>query len=111
MLKELEANHERQQRKTVSYDIGCMKSLRSFRPSNSQDYGYDDALHGRPFGEWAESETVEGARDNSIKSLRVDQGYRAIAFEVGRDIMFVHVNEHEAYRWASGRRVKLDPAR
>jgi hypothetical protein len=45
-------------------------------------------------------ETVEGSKDSSIKSLRVDQGYRAIAFEVGRDIMFVHVNEHDkAYRW------------
>lgn len=55
-------------------------------------------------------ETVEGSKDSSIKSLRVDQGYRAIAFEVGRDIMFVHVNEHDkAYRWAAGRRVKLDP--
>jgi len=55
-------------------------------------------------------ETVEGAKDSSIKSLRVDQGYRAIAFEVGRDIMFVHVNEHDkAYRWVGNRRVKLDP--
>lgn len=55
-------------------------------------------------------ETVEGSKDSAIKSMRMDQGYRAIAFEVGRDIMFVHVNEHDkAYRWAAGRRVKLDP--
>ena len=55
-------------------------------------------------------ETVEGSKDNTIKSLRVDQGYRAIAFELGKDIMFVHVNEHDkAYRWAARRRVKLDP--
>jgi hypothetical protein len=54
---------------------------------------------------------VEGAKDSSIKSLRVDQSYRAIAFEVGRDIMFVHVNEHDkAYHWARGRRLKLDTA-
>ena len=52
----------------------------------------------------------EGAKDSAIKSLRLDKGYRAIAFEVGRDIMFVHVNEHDkAYRWAAARRVKLDP--
>jgi superfamily I DNA/RNA helicase len=63
-----------------------------------------------PSGSGLNLETVEGAKDSAIKSLRVDQGYRAIAFEVGRDIMFVYVNEHDkAYRWASGRRVKLDP--
>jgi superfamily I DNA/RNA helicase len=63
-----------------------------------------------PSGNGLNLETVEGSKDSSIKSLRVDQGYRAIAFEVGRDIMFVHVNEHDkAYRWAAGRRVKLDP--
>jgi hypothetical protein len=63
-----------------------------------------------PSGNGLNLETVEGSKDSSIKSLRVDQAYRAIAFEVGRDIMFVHVNEHDkAYRWAAGRRVKLDP--
>jgi hypothetical protein len=63
-----------------------------------------------PSGNGLNLETVEGAKDSAIKSLRVDQGYRAIAFEVGRDTMFVHVNEHDkAYRWASGRRIKLDP--
>ena len=56
---------------------------------------------------WTEPETVEGARDNSM-SLRVDQGYRAIAFEVTTLCLFM--NEHDkAYRWASGRRAKLDP--
>jgi superfamily I DNA/RNA helicase len=56
-------------------------------------------------------ETVEGGRDKSLKSLRLDQNYRAIAFETPKDIMFVHVNEHDkAYRWAEGRRVKLDKA-
>lgn len=63
-----------------------------------------------PSGNGLNLETVEGAKDSAIKSLRVDQGYRAIAFDIGRDIMFVHVNEHDkAYRWAEGRRVKLDP--
>jgi superfamily I DNA/RNA helicase len=98
--------------KRVSYDIGCMKSLRKLPDRVSlrfmdlmTKYMSDPSANGLNL------ETVEGARDSSIKSLRVDQGYRAIAFEVGRDIMFVHVNEHDkAYRWASGRRVKLDPS-
>ena len=97
--------------KRVSYDIGCMKSLRKLPDRVALKfmdmmtrYMSDASANGLNL------ETVEGARDNSIKSLRVDQGYRAIAFEVGRDIMFVHVNEHDkAYRWAAGRRVKLDP--
>lgn len=97
--------------KRVSYDIGCMKSLRKLPDRVALKfmdmmtrYMSDPSTNGLNL------ETVEGAKDNSIKSLRVDQGYRAIAFEVGRDIMFVHVNEHDkAYRWASGRRVKLDP--
>lgn len=97
--------------KRVSYDIGCMKSLRKLPDRVAlrfmdlmTKYMSDSSANGLNL------ETVEGAKDSSIKSLRVDQGYRAIAFEVGRDIMFVHVNEHDkAYRWAAGRRVKLDP--
>ncbi|HWL55739.1 MAG TPA: UvrD-helicase domain-containing protein [Paracoccus sp. (in: a-proteobacteria)] len=97
--------------KRVSYDIGCMKSLRKLPDRVAlrfmdlmTKYMSDPSANGLNL------ETVEGSKDSSIKSLRVDQGYRAIAFEVGRDIMFVHVNEHDkAYRWAAGRRVKLDP--
>jgi len=97
--------------KRVSYDIGCMKSLRKLPDRVAikfmdlmTKYMSDPSANGLNL------ETVEGSKDSAIKSLRVDQGYRAIAFEVGRDIMFVHVNEHDkAYRWASGRRVKLDP--
>lgn len=97
--------------KRVSYDIGCMKSLRKLPDRVAlrfmdlmTKYMSDPSANGLNL------ETVEGSRDSAIKSLRVDQGYRAIAFEVGRDIMFVHVNEHDkAYRWAAGRRIKLDP--
>ena len=96
--------------KRVSYDSGCMKSLRKLPDRVAirfmdlmTKYMSDPSANGLNL------ETVEGAKDSSIKSLRVDQGYRAIAFEVGRDIMFVHVNEHDkAYRWAGNRRVKLD---
>lgn len=96
--------------KRVSYDIGCMKSLRKL-PDKVAIRFMDMMTRymSDPSGNGLNLETVEGARDSSIKSLRVDQGYRAIAFEVGRDIMFVHVNEHDkAYRWAGSRRVKLD---
>ncbi|OOY26167.1 hypothetical protein BMI91_00110 [Thioclava sediminum] len=97
--------------KRVSYDIGCMKSLRKL-PDKVAIRFMDMMTRymSDPTANGLNLETVEGAKDNSIKSLRVDQGYRAIAFEVGRDIMFVHVNEHDkAYRWATRRRVKLDP--
>ena len=97
--------------KRVSYDIGCMKSLRKM--PDKVAIRFMDLMTrymSDPSGNGLNLETVEGAKDSSIKSLRVDQAYRAIAFEVGRDIMFVHVNEHDkAYRWAVGRRVKLDP--
>ncbi len=97
--------------KRVSYDIGCMKSLRKLPDRVTAKFmDMMTRYMSDPSTKGLNLETVEGARDNSIKSLRVDQGYRAIAFEVGWDIMFVHVNEHDkAYRWASGRRVKLDP--
>jgi hypothetical protein len=97
--------------KRVSYDIGCMKSLRKL-PDKVAIRFMDMMTRymSDPPGNGFNLETAEGAKDSSIKSLRVDQGYRAIAFEVGRETMFVHVNEHDkAYRWASGRRVKLDP--
>ena len=98
--------------KRVSYDIGCMKSLRKLPDRVSLKFmDLMTRYMSDPSANGLNLETVEGARDSSIKSLRVDQGYRAIAFEVGRDIMFVHVNEHDkAYRWAVGRRVKLDPS-
>ena len=98
--------------KRVSYDIGCMKSLRKLPDRVAlrfmdlmTKYMSDPSANGLNL------ETVEGSKDSSIKSLRVDQGYRAIAFEVGRDIMFVHVNEHDkAYRWAAGRRASVPVA-
>lgn len=97
--------------KRVSYDIGCMKSLRKLPDRVALKFmDMMTRYMSDPSANGLNLETVEGAKDSSIKSLRVDQGYRAIAFEVGRDIMFVHVNEHDkAYRWGAGRRVKLDP--
>lgn len=97
--------------KRVSYDIGCMKSLRKLPDKVAVRFmDMMTRYMTDPSGNGLNLETVEGAKDSAIKSLRVDQGYRAIAFDIGRDIMFVHVNEHDkAYRWAEGRRIKLDP--
>ena len=97
--------------KRVSYDIGCMKSLRKLPDRVTAKFmDMMTRYMTDPSGNGLNLETVEGSKDSAIKSLRVDQGHRAIAFEVGRDIMFVHVNEHDrAYRWAGGRRLKLDP--
>nr|CAD6609870.1 DNA helicase [Rhizobium sp. TCK] len=97
--------------KRVSYDIGCMKSLRKLPDKVAVRFmDMMTRYMTDPSGNGLNLETVEGAKDSAIKSIRVDQGYRAIAFEISRDIMFVHVNEHDkAYRWAAGRRVKLDP--
>lgn len=94
----------------VSYDLGCMRSLKKLPDRVSAKfldmmmrYMSDPSSNGLNF------ETVEGARDRGLKSIRIDQGYRAIAFVSGRDIMFLHVNEHDkAYRWAEGRSVLID---
>lgn len=96
----------------VSYDIGCLTSIRRLPDRVSakfmdmmMKFMSDPTAHGLNF------ETVKGARDRGLKSVRVDQSYRAIAFQSGNDVMFVHVNEHDpAYEWASRRTIKVDPS-
>ncbi|MDG0979941.1 MAG: hypothetical protein P8O79_09430, partial [Halieaceae bacterium] len=98
--------------KNVSYDQGCLRSVRKLPDYVSGKFldlmaRYMD----NPASNGLNFETVEGSKDKSLKSLRLDQNYRAIAFETEKHIMFVHVDEHDkAYRWAKGRRVKLDTA-
>jgi len=98
--------------KRVSYDQGCLKSLRKLPDSVSGKFlDLMSRYMDNPAGNGLNLESVEGSKDKSLKSLRLDQSYRAIAFETATDIMFVHVNAHDkAYRWAEGRRVKLDNA-
>ncbi len=53
------------------------------------------------------------ARDARVRSVRVDQGYRAIllAPEKGATYTFVYVDAHdEAYRWAKNRTWSVNPA-
>ena len=98
--------------KRVSYDQGCLKSVRKLPDSVSGKFlDVMSRYMDNPAGNGLNLESVEGSKDKSLKSLRLDQNYRAIAFETATDIMFVHVNAHDkAYRWAEGRRVKLDNA-
>jgi len=96
----------------VSYDLGCLRSLKKLPDRVSAKFldmmtrfMSDPSAHGLNF------ESVKGTRDRGVKSVRIDQGYRAIAFVTGQDVMFLHVNAHdEAYRWAEGRSVRVDPA-
>ncbi len=100
------------QGKRVSYDQGCLRSVRKLPDSVSGKFlDVMSRYMDNPAGNGLNLESVEGSKDKALKSLRLDQNYRAIAFETATDIMFVHVNAHEkAYRWAEGRRVKLDNA-
>jgi superfamily I DNA/RNA helicase len=96
----------------VSYDLGCLRSLKKLPDRVSAKFldmmtrfMSDPTAHGLNF------ESVRGTSDRGVKSVRIDQGYRAIAFIAGQDVMFLHVNNHdEAYRWAERRDVRVDPA-
>jgi superfamily I DNA/RNA helicase len=96
--------------KRVSYDLGCLRSLKKLPDKVSAKFlEMMTRYMSDPSGNGLNLESVEGARDRGVKSIRIDQGYRAIAFESGDDIMFLHVNEHDkAYRWADGRSVRID---
>ena len=98
--------------KRVSYDMGCMRSLKKLPDRVSAKFlDMMTRYMSDPAGNGLNLESVQGAGDRGVKSVRIDQGYRAIGFESGKDIMFIHVNEHDkAYRWATGRSVQVDPA-
>ena len=50
-------------------------------------------------------ETVEGAGDRRVKSFRVDQAYRVIAFIEDSVVLLAHVDAHDpAYEWARRRK-------
>jgi superfamily I DNA/RNA helicase len=95
----------------VSYDIGCMRSVKKLPPKTAMAFldmmakvMSDPSRHGLNI------EPVQGSRDKGIKSVRIDQGYRAIGYLSGQDLLFLHVDEHDdAYRWASNRAVRIDP--
>ena len=57
-------------------------------------------------------ETIKGARDKNLKSVRIDQDWRGIVFKptAGDIYVLMYVDKHEAaYRWAEGRRMAVNP--
>ena len=57
-------------------------------------------------------ETIRGARDPNIRSVRIDQDWRGIVFkpEQGDLYILLHVDHHDdAYRWAERRKMAVNP--
>ena len=95
----------------LSYDSGCIRSLSKLPGQVSGKFQeMMNRFMSDPSANGLNLEGVKGTADRGIKSVRVDQNYRAIAFVCGQDIMFIHVNSHDkAYHWAKGRSVRVDP--
>ena len=58
-------------------------------------------------------EIIRTARDKNLKSVRIDQNYRGIVFRPASGDLFIllHVDKHDdAYRWAEGRKLAVNPA-
>ena len=58
-------------------------------------------------------ETIKGARDSNLRSVRIDQDWRGIVFkpEQGDIYILLHVDHHDdAYRWAERRKIAVNPA-
>lgn len=57
-------------------------------------------------------ETIKGARDKNLRSVRIDQDWRGIVFKPDKGDVYVlmYVDRHDkAYRWAETRRVAINP--
>lgn len=57
-------------------------------------------------------ETIKGARDKNLRSIRIDQDWRGIVFKPDKGDVYVlmYVDKHDAaYRWAETRRVAINP--
>jgi superfamily I DNA/RNA helicase len=55
-------------------------------------------------------ESIEGARDRHMKSVRVDQAYRTIVYDRGGALIVLWVDKHDdAYKWARDRVVEINP--
>lgn len=95
----------------VSFDIACMKALRKV-PSKVMERFHDMVLKLMvdPSRSGLNIESIQGARDPAMRSFRIDQGYRAIGYLQGGDLLLLHVDEHDkAYRWATNRTVQFNP--
>jgi len=57
-------------------------------------------------------ETLQGARDAALRSVRIDKDWRGIIFKPSQGDVFVllYVDHHDAaYRWAENRRIAINP--
>lgn len=57
-------------------------------------------------------ETIKGARDKNLRSVRIDQDWRGIVFKPDKGDVYVlmYVDKHDdAYNWAETRRVAINP--
>ena len=57
-------------------------------------------------------ESINGARDSNLKSVRVDRDWRGIVFKpnTGDVYVLLYVDHHDqAYRWAENRRLAINP--
>ncbi len=57
-------------------------------------------------------ESIRGARDKNLRSVRIDQDWRGIVFKPDKGDVYVlmYVDKHDnAYRWAETRRVAINP--
>ena len=57
-------------------------------------------------------ESIQGARDSSLKSVRIDEDWRGIVFKPTQGDVYVllYVDLHDAaYRWAKNRRIAINP--
>lgn len=66
-----------------------------------------------PTGNGINYETIKGARDSNLRSVRIDQDWRGIVFKPESDDIYIllNVDHHdEAYRWAERRKIAVNPA-
>jgi superfamily I DNA/RNA helicase len=69
-------------------------------------------FQGDPTSPGINYETIKGARDKNLRSIRIDQDWRGIVFKPDKGDVYVlmYVDKHDdAYRWAETRRVAINP--
>ena len=95
----------------VSIYTGCTRSLQKLPDRVSARFQVMmNKLMSDPSAKGLDFEPIQGARDRRLRSIRVDKQYRAIALKDGRDVVFLHVDDHdEAFRWAGKRKAPVDP--
>lgn len=94
----------------VDIEKSCLKSLAKVPPDVAASFlAMTSKILADSTANGLHVEPLAGARDRTMRSVRVDRGYRAIGSLQGRHILFLHVNEHDkAYRWARGREISYD---